>query len=192
MRSGSTLRRALSLACLWLVAAAPAAFAQAKAEVYNATAELKTAAGATVTAPVVISIDRWSTDAEREKVRAVVKAGNTSAVQKELAGTPAAGFVQVGAVKTPLHFARALPVGSGKVVTLVTAKPIIHIGAGAADASPKAGYDLAVVIFEVDGAGKGDAGDLAPAAKVKFDANGALVVEDYGAEAVRLLKITKK
>ena len=76
---------------------------------YNATAELKTAAGATVTAPVVISIERWSTDAEREKVRAAVKTGDTSAVQKELAGTPAAGFLQVGAVKTPLHFARALP-----------------------------------------------------------------------------------
>ena len=74
----------------------------------------------------------------------------------------------------------------------MTAKPVFHVGAGAAEASPKAGYDLAVVIFEVDGAGKGDAGDLAPAAKVKFDANGALVVEDYGAEAVRLMKITKK
>ena len=60
------------------------------------------------------------------------------------------------------------------------------------DAKPKAGYDVAVVIFEVDGAGKGDAGDFAPAAKVKFDDRGALVVEDYAAEAVRLMGIAKK
>jgi hypothetical protein len=56
----------------------------------------------------------------------------------------------------------------------------------------KAGYDVAVVIMQVDAAGKGDAGDFSPAAKVKFDEAGALLVEDYAAEAVRLMGISKK
>lgn len=182
----------LSLAGSCLLAAAPAAHAQGKPEIYNATAELKTAAGATVTAPVVVSIERWTTDADRDKVRDVLKAGGTSALQKKIAGMPAVGYLQVGQTKTPLHFARALPVGEGKVVTVSTAKPIFHIGAGAADAKPKAGYDVALVIFEVNGKGAGDAGDFAPAAKVKLDDKSGLVVEDYGVEAVRLMRITRK
>jgi len=50
---------------------------------------------------------------------------------------------------------------------------------------------VAVVIFQVDAEGKGEAGDLAPAAKVKLDDKSGFVVEDYGAEAVRLNGITK-
>jgi hypothetical protein len=187
-------RRRPWLPVLVLAATAPAALAQGKAEVYDATASLKTAAGASVTVPVVISISRWTTDGEREKVVAALKAGGTPAVQKELAGTPDVGFLQVGKVKTPVHFARELPVAGGKVVTVATAKPVHYVGAGAIDAKPvdKAGYDIAVVIFQVDPAGKGEVGDLAPAAKVKFDDKGAFVVEDYGAEAVRLVGITRK
>jgi hypothetical protein len=184
-----TSRTISTLAGLWLLAAAPAAHAQGKPEVYNATAELKTPAGGSVSTPVVITIERWTPDAERDAVRAAVKAGTA---QKHLAGLASAGTLQIGAVKTPLRFARALPVGGGKVVTAATAEPVFHVGAGAPGAKPKAGYDVAVVIFEVNAAGAGDAGDLAPAAKVKFDANGGLVVEDYGVEAVRLMKITRK
>ena len=64
--SSSLARHGVALAALAL-AAAPAV-AQDKAETYNATAKLKTAAGASMTAPVVITIDRWTSDAQREKV----------------------------------------------------------------------------------------------------------------------------
>jgi hypothetical protein len=181
-----------ALAALALAVAAAPATGQDKPETYNATASLKTAAGATMTAPVVITIDRWTNDADREKAVAALKAGGTTALQKQLAGTPAVGTLQVGEVKAPLHFARSLPVGGGKVVTVVTSKPVFYVGAGAPDAKGKAGYDVAVVLFQVDAAGKGDVGDFAPAAKVKMDDRGALVTEDYGAEAVRLEGIAKK
>ena len=125
---------------------------------------------------------------------AALKAGGTPALQKLVATLPDAGFLQVGQVKTALRFARTLPVGGGKVVTVTTAQPVFYVGAGVPGAKPteKAGYDVAVVIFQVDAAGKGDAGDFAPAAKVKFDERGALLVQDYAAEAVRLTAITKK
>jgi hypothetical protein len=176
------------------MATAPFARAQGTPEVYNATASLKTAAGVSITAPVVISISGWTTDGNREKAVAALKAGGTSALQKQLAAVPDVGFLQVGQVKTPLRFARTLQVGDGKLVTLATAQPVFHIGGGAPDAKPtdKAGYDVAVVIFQVDAAGKGEVGDFSPAAKVKFDERGALIVEDYAAEAVRLTGITKK
>jgi hypothetical protein len=64
--------------------------------------------------------------------------------------------------------------------------------AGAPESKVKAGFDLALASFEVDAAGKGTAGELAPAATIKMDANGALDIEDYGAEVVRLTGISKK
>jgi len=179
---------------LALAVSAPLALAQGAPEVYNATASLKTAAGVSITAPVVISISGWTTDGDREKAVGALKAGGTAALRKQLAAVPDVGFLQVGQVKTPLRFARTLPVGDGKLVTLATAQPVFHIGGGAPDAKPteKAGYDVAVVIFQVDAGGKGEVGDFSPAAKVKFDERGALIVEDYAAEAVRLTGITKK
>ena len=191
----SRLWRSRSLVtALAFLAAATAAHAQGAPEVYNATAALKTAAGVSITAPVVISISGWTTDGDREKAVGALKAGGTSGLRTQLAAVPDVGVLQVGQVKTPLRFARTLPVGDGKLVTLATAQPVFHIGGGAPDAKPadKAGYDVAVVIFQVDAAGKGEVGDFSPAAKVKFDERGALVVEDYAAEAVRLTGITKK
>ena len=183
-----------AVAAFALAAAASPALAQGKPEVYNATASLKTAAGASLTAPVTISIKRWTTDAERETARAALKSGGTAAFQKAIAAMPEVGVLELGTVKTPLRYARTLPVSGGKLVTLATAQPVMYVGAGLPDAKPadKAGYDVAVVIMQVDEAGKGDAGDFSPAAKVKFDETGALLVEDYAAEAVRLMGITRK
>jgi ABC-type molybdate transport system substrate-binding protein len=187
-------RQRTALAVLALAATASAARAADKPEVYSATASLKTAAGASLTAPVTLSITRWTTDAERDKAKAALKDGGSAAFQKAIAAMPEAGVLQLGNVKTPIHFARTLPVSGGKVVTVATTKPVMYVGAGMPDAKPtdKAGYDVAVVIMQVDEAGKGDAGDFSPAAKVKFDETGALVVEDYAAEAVRLMGITRK
>lgn len=177
---------------LLVVGAAAAAQAQDKSETYNATATVKTVGGATMTVPVVIAIDRWTSDADREKVLAALKSGGTTGLQKQVAGLPAVGTLQVGEVKAPLHFARALPVSGGKVVTVVAPQPVYFVGAGAPGAKAKAGYDVAVALFQVDAAGKGETGDFAPAAKVKVDDRGAIVTEDYGAEAVRLAGIARK
>ena len=187
-------RLCCALAVVALALSAPAAFAQAQGkEVYNATASLKTEAGATMTAPVVLTIDRWTTDEDRDKVVLALKGGGTPAVQNLLASMPDTGSLRLGKIKTPVRFARSLPVAGGKVVTLVTAQPVFFVGAGLPGSKPveKAGYNVAVVIFQVDADGKGDAGDLAPAAKVKLDDKSGFVVEDYGAEAVRLNGITK-
>jgi len=187
-------RRCCALAVVALALSAPAAFAQAQGkEVYNATASLKTEAGATMTAPVVLTIDRWTTDEDRDKVVLALKGGGTPAVQNLLGSMPDTGSLRLGKIKTPVRFARSLPVAGGKVVTLVTAQPVFFVGAGLPGSKPveKAGYNVAVVIFQVDADGKGDAGDLAPAAKVKLDDKSGFVVEDYGAEAVRLNGITK-
>jgi len=166
--------------------------AQSAPETFTATASAKTAAGVSVTAPVVISITRWTTDAERTTALAALKSGGNAALKKTFDTMPEAGTIQIGEKKTALKFAGALSTGSGRVVTVVASQPILYLGAGLPESKVKAGFELGYAMFVVDAAGKGSAGDLAPAATLKIDANGALVVQDYGAEAVRLTGISKK
>jgi hypothetical protein len=166
--------------------------AQSAPETFTATATLKTAAGASATAPVLITITRWTTDAERDTANAALKSGGSAALRKALAAMPEAGTIQIGDQKAPLRFAGVRTTGGGRLVTVVAAEPILHIGAGVPDAKPKTGYDLAFATFEVDAAGKGNAGDLAPAATLKVGTGDAIVVDDYGTEAVRLSGIAKK
>ena len=181
----------ITVAAMAVAAAGTIALSAQGGATYTATANVKTAAGASVTAPVTVTVTRWTTDAERTKVLDALKAGG-SALKTTLDAMPSAGTIEVGGRKTTLRFARTLNTAGGKLVTLVASEPIIYLGAGAPEAKPKAGYDFSFATFEVDAAGKGTAGDLAPAAKLKVGQNDAVVVDDYGAEAVRLTGIMSK
>jgi hypothetical protein len=162
------------------------------AQTFVATASVKTAAGASITAPVTIVLSRWTSDDEREKAIAALKQGE-AALKTAMDAMPEIGTIQLGGRTTPVRFARSLDTaGGGKVVTIVASQPILHLGAGLPEAKPRAGYPFAFATFEVDATGKGTAGDLAPAAKLKIADNGALVVDDYGTEAVRLTAIATK
>ena len=53
--------------------------AQAPApKTYTATATVKTAGGASMTAPVTITVSRWTTDAERTTAMAALKKGDAA------------------------------------------------------------------------------------------------------------------
>jgi hypothetical protein len=158
---------------------------------YTATASVKTAGGAALTAPVTITISRWTTDAERTAAHEALKKGDV-ALKAALAAMKPTGTIQVGGKSTPLHYARTLSTGAGTLVTVLAAQPIAFLGAGMPENKPKAGYLFSFATFEVDGAGKGAAGDLAPAAKLKLGPGDAVVVDDYGIDAVRLTAISSK
>jgi hypothetical protein len=144
-----------------------------------------------MTAPVTITVSRWTTDAERTVALAALKKSD-AALKSALDAMPVTGTIQVGGRSTPLHFARTLSTGTGTLVTVVATQPIAFLGAGAPEQKPKAGYHYALATFEIDGSGTGVAGDLAPAAKLKSGPGDALVIDDYGAEAVRLTAISSK
>lgn len=192
MKNTATVFLLMAMALVIPTMSVSRAQAQSAPETFTATASAKTAGGVSVSAPVVITITRWTTDAERTTAVNALKSGGNAAAKKVLDAMPDAGTIQIGERKTPLKFARALPTGSGRVVTVVTSQPILYLGAGVPESKVKAGFDLAYAMFVVDAAGKGSAGDLAPAATLKIDANDALVVQDYGAEAVRLTGISKR
>jgi hypothetical protein len=175
---------AVSLACATL------AQAQVGAESFTATATVKTAGGAEATAPITITIDRKMPKAEADKLVAAFKSGGAAGLRKALTGVPPTGFVQLAAgAPTPARITIELPTDKGRLITIVTDKPLLFLGAGVPGAKPKAGYDFAVVDIEVDDSGAGS-GSVAPAAKVTLNGS-VFVVEDYASEFVRLAGVKK-
>jgi hypothetical protein len=77
----------------------------------------------------------------------------------------------------------------GRLLTIVTDQPIVFLGAGMPQAKSKDGYEFGIIDIEVDSTGSGS-GTLAPAAKVSIR-QGAIVVDDYGSEVVRLIDVKK-
>jgi hypothetical protein len=162
---------------------------QTGGETFTATASVKSPT-ATVSMPVTIRIDRFVTDAERAKIVAVVKAGDDAATTRALEAAPEIGSVTVGERQTPIKYAYARPAGDGRLITVVTAKPVLFLGAGDPNAKPKKGFDLAVALLVLDAKNAGD-GEFAPASRIKTDAAGAVVTEDYSTEMIRLTAIKK-
>jgi hypothetical protein len=177
-------------ACVMTVAAFAPQGRQGTAETFTADASVKRANGPQASAKLTATIRTWATDAERDALVAAVKQGG-SAARELLAKRANAGTIEVGSGPTPIKYAYARSVGSGRLITLVTAQPIHYVGGDAPNAKPKAGYDLGLVLLQVEGSAPGT-GEVAPAAKVKVDDKGAIVTEDYGADAVRLTNVVKK
>jgi hypothetical protein len=158
-------------------------------ETFSATATVKTAGGASVTAPVTVQIDRTTPQAEADALAAAFKSGGAAAVRKALKAAAATGSIRLGAgAPTPTRLTVVRPTDKGRLITMVADTPVLFLGAGVPTAKPKEGYDFAVLDLEVDAGGRGS-GTLAPAARITLK-DGAFVVEDYGAELVRLTSVS--
>jgi hypothetical protein len=196
--AGGYVRRELSLNTLqtivvWIgsvMVAAVVVASQARAETFTADAKVKKANGSDASAALTVTVRSFATDTERDALVAAVKRGGAAA-RELLTKRPDAGSIQIGATATPIKYAYERAVGSGRLITLVTAEPIHFVGGELENAKPKAGYDLGLVLLDVDAAKPGH-GEVAPAAKVRVDAQNAIVTEDYGAEVVRLSNVVKK
>ncbi len=173
-----------------VVSAAAIARAQAGPETFTATATVKTSAGATATAPVTVVIDRKMSQSEVDKLLAAFKTGGAAALQKALVGVAPTGSVKLGdAPATPSRLTLERRTGGGRLLTIVTDKPILFLGAGVPGAKPKAGHDFAILDLVVDDAGNGT-GVLSPAASVTVKQD-VFVVADYSLELIQLTGVRK-
>ena len=162
--------------------------AQATPETFTATASVRNGE-AVASAPAVVTITRYATDADREAVLAALRKGGSAAARSVLSGLKDAGYVQLGKHKTPIKFAGERPTSSGRLVTVLTADPILYLGAGLPEAKARTGFDIGVAILTLESSG--GVGELAPAAKVGVDPGGALLIEDYGTAVIWLNGLTR-
>lgn len=179
-----------SLAWLLVAGSVSSLAAQAGEETFTATATVKTAAGATATAPVKIVVSRKMSQAESDRLAAAFVEGGAAGLRAALKGVPLTGSIAIGnGTPTPSRFTIERVTDQGRLLTIVADQPLLFLGAGLPGAKPKEGYDFAVLDLQIGASGEGS-GTLAPAARIRAK-GGTFVVEDYGAEGVRLEKVKK-
>jgi hypothetical protein len=173
-----------------LLACAAAPSAQNAAETFSATAAVKAAGGASATAPVTIEITRKMTQQEADAMTGAFTKGGAEGLRKALVGVAPTGSIQIGSGKpTPTRLTLERPTDKGRMLTIVTDRPLVFLGAGLPEAKPKEGYEFGIVDVIVDAAG-GGTGTMSAAAKVTVR-EGVFVVEDYSGELVRLANVKK-
>jgi hypothetical protein len=158
-------------------------------ETFSATASIKSPAG-NAALPVTIRIDRFVSDAARQRILKVIDSKDASATHQALAAMEDIGFIEIAKRRTPIKYAFPSPSGAGRVITIATATPVAFVGGAAPDAKPREGFDLALAFLVLNEQGTGD-GELVPAAKVKRSDTGGLATDQYSGEVVRLTQVAK-
>jgi hypothetical protein len=136
------------------------------------------------TTPFDITINRWSTDAERDKLRETLAKGQ-DALLSALQKLPAVGYVNTpGSLRWDLHFARQKPTAEGgQTIILATDR---YVTAWEAFHQPRTiDYPFTVIQLQLDKSGKG-VGKASIATKVTQDEDGTIELENFSSEPVML------
>ena len=159
-------------------------------ESFRANAQA-TSDGSGVAAAMKFQIDAYTADADRERLLAALASGGSPGFVEALKKEKAVGYLEAGDRKVPIRYARAQATAKGgRRIVLVTDAPVYFVGGGALDAAPKAGYDVAVVEFEVDTVGLGS-GTIAMAARVKPGGATGVQIDDYAQKPVKLVTVAR-
>jgi len=169
---------ALSLAC-------GVSLAHAQTETFTAAAAAT--GGAAAGAPVTVVVQRYTSDGTRKTLIEALKKGATPAARALLAKEPDVGSVQIGDRRTAIKYVYARETMTGRQITAVTAEPIALAGGG----KPDAGFDLGLVLLDLDGSGTGR-GDLVPATKIHVNGDGAFETEDHNGLVLHLSNVAAK
>ncbi len=140
---------------------------------------------------IEIVIERWSSERERDELIATLKDKGSDALLSKLQKMPRVGYIRDanrGSVGWDLHFARERKLDDGgRQIVLGTDRPI---SAWEAFNRPRSSdYEFTVADIRFDGDGKG-VGKLAVAAKITTnDKTGAIEIENFSSEPVRLTSV---
>ena len=185
--------RTPALSASLLLAAVVAAGAQSwkntAPESFRANAQVSGEAGG-IGAVIVIAVQRYSTDAEHERVAAALKEGGYAAFLVALRKSPVIGSVTIGQRPVPVRWARQVPSGDGRHIVVITDAPIYFVGAGLPDARPTEGFDVGIAEFTIDSVGLGS-GTMAAAACVRAGGAAGVEVEDYAGKRITLATVTR-
>ena len=136
------------------------------------------------TTPLDITINRWSTDAERDKLKETLAKGQ-DALLSALQKLPVVGFINTpGSLRWDLHFAREKPLAEGgHSIILATDR---YVTAWEAFHQPRTiDYPFTVIQLQLDKNNHG-VGKASIATKVTQDDDGTIELENFSSEPVML------
>jgi hypothetical protein len=139
---------------------------------------------------VEIVIERWSTERQRDELISTLKDKGSDALLSALQKLPRVGYIRRvggGSIGWDLHFARERKLDDGgRQIVVATDRPMSFWEA--ANRPRSADYDFTLADIRFDGDGKG-VGKLAVAAKISINATGAIEIENFATEPVRLTDV---
>ena len=147
------------------------------------------------TATVDFMVERWSTDAERDALLAILqeeKDPNRANAQllKALQKTPKVGYIRTPqTLAWDLHYAHQTPLeDGGRRIVLATDRPIGF--REARNQSRSMDYPFTLVEIRLDKGDRGQ-GKILAGTRLLVDKNNHLVLENYGQQPVRFNEIRK-
>jgi len=159
------------------------------AETFHVNATATTAQGkGSVSVPMTIAVTQYTREHARVAMTDALKYTGYPGFLRALRDAPIAGTLTIAGREFTIRWAHQEPHDGGRTVTIVTDKPVFFVGMGQPDAKSTKGYEVAVVKLEVRAGGDGD-GIMAAAARVKPGGEGAVRIDDYAQEPVKLVII---
>lgn len=131
-----------------------------------------------------IAITRWTTDADRDKLREKLAKGQ-DALLSALQKLPVVGYISTpGSLRYDLHFARQRPSGDGgRTIILATDR---YVTAWEAFHQPRTiDYPFTVIQLQLDKNGTG-VGKASIATKISQEDDGTIVLENFSSQPVML------
>jgi hypothetical protein len=183
-------RHALAGAALALAlgsAARLSAQSNSPTERFTAAAVNNSIVGRPGVTPLDITINRWSTEAERDKLMTEFKEKGPKALLSALQDTKPIGTISTpGNVGYDLRYARELPgEDGGRRIILATDRPMSFWEA--ANQPRSSDYPFLLIELRLNKSGEGE-GKLSPASKLSLSDN-TLVIENYANQPVALNQV---
>jgi hypothetical protein len=176
----------------WLAVAAPSAQSNmARPEKYTAFAvDISNSSPGARTSPVDITINRWSSDAERDQLLSVFRDKGQDALLEALQKLPVVGYINTpGSLRYDLHFALQRPEAEGgRMIFLMTDR---YIGAWEAANRPRTiDYPFMLIQLQLDKSGAG-VGKASIYTKITQAKDGTIELENFSSQPVMLNQIKK-
>jgi len=142
-------------------------------------------------ATVDITINRWTTDAERDRLVDVVKEKGADGLLNALRKMDEIGHIQsAGSLGYPLRFAREVPLsGGGRRIIIGTDRRMSFLELR--EQPRTVDYPFVIMDIRLNADGKGE-GKLMPLAKINTDQDHIVEIENYASEPVRLTSVESK
>jgi hypothetical protein len=137
------------------------------------------------TSSVDIAIDRWSTDAERDQLKNILKEKGQDALLSALQKLPVVGYIRTPtSLRWDLRFARQRPSGDGgRMIFLMTDRPMSSWEAW--NQSRSVQYPFTLIQLQLDKDGKG-VGKASVATRITEDEDGTIELENFASQPVML------
>jgi hypothetical protein len=159
-------------------------------ETYTMTANPQSGALGAAMVMLTVVVDAYSTDAEVLDLVATLKAKNgTDKVLNKLHKMNKGRVSPAARLGTNLAVVRAHQLETGRVIRMVTDRPIGFFEAY--NSTRSRDYPFSVIELRLDKDGKGE-GTLLVATKIKFNKENMLEIENYGRDPVRLVNVRRE